>query len=72
MQSAPCQCQNDEKYSKSCPSFMYHTPLQAADDFHAKTRLTSRIMRVTPEIRFFRPISEEIARLLIVCFLMMT
>ena len=51
MQSAPCQCQNDEKYSKSCPSFMYHTPLQAADDFHAKTRLTSRIMRVTPEIR---------------------
>ena len=36
-----------------------------ADDFHAKTRLTSRIMRVDTRNSFFRPISEEIARLLI-------
>ena len=40
-------------------------PYPAADDFHAKTRMTLCIMRVTPEICLFCPISEEIARLLI-------
>ena len=51
---------------------MYHTPLQAADDFHAKTRLTSHIMRVTPEIRFFVQSVKRSLACSFVCFLMMT